>query len=70
MTPAVVVIANPEAGHLHLAWRDQVVRILSELGQVEFVTPSSPAGCNAVMPSEKPSGLNPAARNTVSNVAT
>jgi len=46
--PAVLIIANPTAGYHQPAWRDPVVRILSELGPVDVVTADTPEGTTAL----------------------
>lgn len=46
--PAVLIIANPTAGYHQPAWREPVTRVLSQLGAVEFVTPSSALETTAV----------------------
>lgn len=40
----IAVIANPTAGFKRTPWHEPVRRKLSELGEVEFITPESPEG--------------------------
>lgn len=43
----IAVIANPTAGFKRTPWHEAVLRKLSELGEVELVTPESPNGTSA-----------------------